>query len=920
MSEKSDDDRASRSENAIAVGILHSLTGTMAIGEPSLKDAALMAIAEINQAGGVLGKRIEPILADGESDPKAFTRQAKHLIQEQHAVTLFGCWTSESRKAVIPVVEQLNRLLWYPLQYEGLEASTHTFYTGSCPNQQIEPAVNWLLENHGNRFYLIGSDYVFPRAINQIIKSQLKREYGVCLAEQYVPMGATDFGSILTFIQYAEPDVIFNTLNGDSNLAFYRQYEAAGICAQAIPIMASSLAEEEVRQIGQAAVGHYAAWHYFQALKTPANQRFVRNFKARYGTDAVTSAPIEAAYTQVYLWKQAVEAARSFESDRVRKAAYGITFAAPSGKVRIETNHHLSRSCRIGKILPTGQFEIVWESGGALAKHSGTEIAPQPWLGVEAWQDEAQPTVVDLLAQVSKGIQDRCQLEENTRAMKALMVELIASNKQLRKTKKQLIAAETQFRELQGREELLKQRLASQIRNSLESETILAIAVEEIRNLLEINCCQFWWYRPEKLPHPFEIGACDGSPPSFCSTNRSAAIELIGDRVLRQSLFRINALNVDTQLDLSSRQSLQALGLQALLAVPIRTRSGQTGAIVCEEYQRSRNWTDREIELLDAVAVQIAIAVEQAQLYKQSQQSAAIAQARASELEQALIDLKQTQAQLIQTEKMSALGMSIAGVAHEIKNPVGFICGNLGYAREYAKSLLELIRLYQQHYPQCPPAIQDYAEEIELDFLIDDFPKTLASMEVGAERIQQLVLSLRNFSRRDEKQMETVDLHEGIESTLLILNSRLKAAEIELQKDYGTLPAVECYPSQMNQVFMNLLGNAIDVLEEVRDRPKQIIIRTEIANSTAAIRIIDSGTGMPPEVRQQLFEPFFTTKPIGKGTGLGLAISRQIIVERHGGKLDCVSTLGKGTEFIIELPLSHSSPQTIEPHLAEQNG
>jgi len=912
MSEKSDGDRADRSEAIAAVGILHSLTGTMAIGEVSLRNAALMAIAEINQAGGVLGRRIEPIFADGESDPKVFARQAKHLLQERQVKAIFGCWTSNCRKAVLPIVEELNALLWYPLQYEGLEASSNIFYTGSCPNQQIEPAVNWLLENHGNRFYLIGSDYVFPRTVNQIIKSQLKRDYGACLAEQYVPMGATDFSSILTFIQHVEPDIIFNTLNGDSNIAFYQQYQAAGISSQEIPIMASSLAEEEVRQIGKAAVGHYAAWHYFQTLETPANQTFVRNFKARYGSDAVTSAPIEAAYTQVYLWKQAVEKANSFESDRVRQASYGLMFEAPGGRVRIEKNHHLCKPCRIGQVLPSGQFEIVWESE--------SEIAPQPWLGVEAWQDPARLPIVDLLGQVSQGIQDRCQLEENTRAMKALMVELIASNKQLRKTQKQLLAAEARFRDLQGREELLKQRLASQIRNSLESETILAIAVEEIHNLLEVNCCQFWWYRASQSSHPFEIAACDGSPPSFCSTHRSAVVELIGDRILRQSLFRINDLAADTQLDRTRRQSLQALGLRAILAVPIRTRSGQTGIIVCEEYQKSRNWTDREIELLDAVAIQIAIAVEQAQLYGQSQQSAAIAQARASELEQALKNLKQTQAQLIQTEKMSALGMSIAGVAHEIKNPVGFICGNLGYAQEYANSLLELIRLYQKHYPQCPPEIQDYAEEIELDFLIDDFPKTLASMEVGAERIQKLVLSLRNFSRRDEKQMEATDLHEGIESTLLILNNRLKAAEIELLKDYGTLPPVECYPSQMNQVFMNLLGNAIDVLEEMSDRPKRIIIRTEMADATATIRIIDSGTGMPSEVRQQLFEPFFTTKPIGKGTGLGLAISHKIVVERHGGKLDCVSTFGEGTEFIVKLPLSHSSPDTVEPHLAEQNG
>lgn len=288
---------------------------------------------------------------------------------------------------------------------------------------------------------------------------------------------------------------------------------------------------------------------------------------------------------------------------------------------------------------------------------------------------------------------------------------------------------------------------------------------------------------------------------------------------------------------------------------------------------------------------------------------------RTAELQQALQHLQHTQTQLIQSEKMSSLGQLVAGVAHEINNPVNFISGNLGYANEYAKQLLELIALYQKHCANPMAEISEFAAEIDIDFIRQDLPKLIASMNMGTERIREIVLNLRNFSRLDESDLKQVDIHEGIESTLVILKHRFKATNIELIKNYGNLPKVECYAGTLNQVFMNLIANAIDALDQYQhqqtqltpefDRPSsRIEIRTEVQEGDRiSISIRDNGPGIPAKVQQRIFDPFFTTKPVGKGTGLGLSISYQIVVEKHRGSLRCESKSGKGTEFYIEIPV-----------------
>lgn len=367
------------SGDSVKVGILHSLSGTMAISEVSVHDAELMAIQEINQKGGVLGKKLEPVVEDGASDWPTYAEKMRKLLQQYKAAAVFGGWTSASRKAMLPVVEQNNGLLFYPVQYEGMESSPNIFYTGATTNQQIVPAVDWLLKNKGKKFFLIGSDYVFPRTANKVIKAQVKAAEGEIAGEEYTPLGHTNYSTLVSKIKEKQPDVIFNTLNGDSNVAFFKQLKDAGISADEMPVMSASVAEEEIRGIGSDVLkGHYAVWNYFQNTNTSENQTFVKNYKKMNGDSRVTSDPIEAGYHAVYLWAAAVEKAKSFDVDKVKKAADGIAFKAPGGTVKIDGDtQHLYKTVRIGQITGDGQFKEVW--------NSGEPVKPDPYLKTYEW-------------------------------------------------------------------------------------------------------------------------------------------------------------------------------------------------------------------------------------------------------------------------------------------------------------------------------------------------------------------------------------------------------------------------------------------------------------------------------------------------------------------------------------------------------
>ncbi|CRZ14725.1 periplasmic binding protein [Mycolicibacterium neworleansense] len=364
----------------IKVGSLNSLSGTMAISEVTVRDAIKLAVEEINTKGGVLGKQIELIGEDGASEPTVFAEKAEKLISSDCVAAVFGGWTSSSRKAMLPVFESANALLYYPVQYEGLESSKNIFYTGATTNQQIVPALDYLKEKGVKSLYLVGSDYVFPQTANRIIKAYAKDNGIEIKGEDYTPLGSTDFSTIVNKVRSADADAVFNTLNGDSNVAFFREYKNVGLTPQEMPVVSVSIAEEEVGGIGvQNVTGQLTAWNYYQTIDTPVNNAFVKAYKDFVkDPKKPTSDPMEAAYVSVYLWKNTVEKAKSFDVTAIQDNADGVSFDAPEGKVTIDgENHHITKTARIGEIRPDGLIYTIWESKGP--------IEPDPYLKSYPW-------------------------------------------------------------------------------------------------------------------------------------------------------------------------------------------------------------------------------------------------------------------------------------------------------------------------------------------------------------------------------------------------------------------------------------------------------------------------------------------------------------------------------------------------------
>ena len=390
---------AAQSKDPIKIGVLHSLSGTMAISETVLKDVILMAVEEINAKGGVLGRKLEAVVVDPASNWPLFAEKARQLLTQDKVAVVFGCWTSVSRKSVLPVFEELNGLLFYPVQYEGEELSKNVFYTGAAPNQQAIPAVEYLMSKDGGgakRFVLLGTDYVYPRTTNKILRAFLKSKNipESDIMEEYTPFGHTDYQTIIAkikkFAAEGKKTAVISTINGDSNVPFYKELGNQGLKAKDVPVVAFSVGEEELRGVDtKPLVGHLAAWNYFMSLKNPTNDEFKKKWaaytKAKKLPNAdkpLTNDPMEAAYIGIYMWKQAVEKAKSTDPDKVIAAMAGQTFNAPSGitSKMDEKNHHLHKSVFIGEVKADGQFNVVWKTPGP--------IKAKPWSPYIAGNDK----------------------------------------------------------------------------------------------------------------------------------------------------------------------------------------------------------------------------------------------------------------------------------------------------------------------------------------------------------------------------------------------------------------------------------------------------------------------------------------------------------------------------------------------------
>ena len=395
--------RTAQAADPIKVGILHSLSGTMAISETSLKDVALMTIEEINDNGGLLGRQIEPIVVDPASDWPLFAEKARELIQQEKVAVVFGCWTSVSRKSVLPVFEELNGLLFYPVQYEGEESSYNVFYTGAAPNQQAIPAVEYLMSEDGGgakRFVLLGTDYVYPRTTNKILNYFLesKEVAKTDIMELYTPFGHSDYQTIVADIKkfaVGKPTAVVSTINGDSNVPFYKELANQGLKAEDIPVVAFSVGEEELRGIDTAPlVGHLAAWNYFMSVEAPENTAFVAKWNAYVkkhqlpgGEKRVTNDPMEATYIGIKMWAQAVEQAQTIDIDAVRQAVGNQVVRAPSGfDITMDAkNHHLHKPVLIAEIREDGQFDIVWNTDGPIRAQAWSPFIPDSAKKVADW-------------------------------------------------------------------------------------------------------------------------------------------------------------------------------------------------------------------------------------------------------------------------------------------------------------------------------------------------------------------------------------------------------------------------------------------------------------------------------------------------------------------------------------------------------
>ena len=933
----------------VKVGLIQSLSGLMADSEAGLVEAARMAIDEINRSGGVLGSRIEPIIEDGGSWPEAFGHKAEALFKAG-AQTLFGCWSSASRRVVKREAEIFDGMLWYPAQYEGLEESPHIVYTGGCLNQQITPAVEWLFTEVGSRIYLGGSDSAFPHTANPFIRSivDLHGGTGKIVGERYVQPGGENFEAILEDIKQQNPHVIFSTLEGGSNLAFFLQYHAAGLDPRKIPILSVRAGERELQAIGPDATGHLVCTNYFQNLDRSENQEFIGKFQQRYGPELTASAGAVTAYCQIYLWKQTVEAARSFQPAEIRKHLKGQEFRGPMGPMVIQGNQHCSLPAYIGRFMPTGDFGIVWRSPGP--------IAPLPWMGVENTQLPCKHLVKEaMVSSFGVDIAEKRHAEETVRRHAAfgdLITGLLTQ-----------FASCTEDK-IDGAIESCLHKVASFI--GADYAFVISLPADLASWSLTHEWCGHGIEGRKANFHAKPMGLLP-----WCDA------ELKMGRIVRIDPSAPLPPELVAEHDNSYWQ-----GMQALLQIPLRGRDGTTrGCVGLASSSRESNWSDEEVQELAMAAEAIAAALERQHAEERMQEQGALldiaqdsisvldlegkvqywnqgaerltgwkaeevvgrkvkpefyfecrdklvearqqimqsgnwqgelvlhvkdrkrVQVRSSRtlvrdkngrpkailvVDSDVTEQKKIESRLLRSQRVESLGRLANGVAHDLNNVLTPI----------------LMAADMLHKKVTDPKGIEMLEML-----------TISTMR-GADIIKQLLI----YSRGEEGKEVNLKVNDLIKETARLVQETFPksiSVQVKLTED---LKPVQGDPTQTHQVLLNLCVNARDAMHgggiltlSAQNVEVDAVLVREYPDarlgSYVVMEVSDTGAGIPPEIIDRIFEPFFTTKGIGQGTGLGLSTVMGIVKSR-GGFIQIKSTVGRGTQFRIYLPAAKAEIAT----------
>lgn len=893
----------------------------MAISERPLVDAARMAIDEVNTAGGVLGHQVEVVVGNGKSSPEIFKEEALRLITHEGAAALFGCWTSASRKTVKEVVESEGSLLWYPLQYEGLEQSEHIVYTGSCLNQQVWPLVQWCLGHNIRRLALVGSDYVFPRTANKLIRAYLSGTTSTVVEEKYCALDRNDFGDMLAALSDAEPEIIINSINGQGNLHFFRQLGSLENLAGKVPVCSLSCGETEFLEFGASADGHLACWGYFQSIDTPVNQAFLSRIRARGGSVRASSDPFATAYSQVHLWAEIVKRLGTASPSEMLGNLAGHAILCPLGRLEIQANQHVLRRALLGRYRGAGEFHIIWRSE--------TEIPPLPWMGLEESRIPSRKLLIDLLKQVPG------ESERDSR--------LHAESSERAKAQKALRASEDLFGSLfvnspvgialyDDRGGMVAMNSVARGIFGLEAHALLpayhlfddpCVSRETKRRIQAGHIVteeRFLSDCPDAGPLAGEsslgsyvhftyapYGYQDGVFTGIIAVVQDITERKRSEALLAETVAKFRGFFEDSPLGMFVLDGNGVIvaanpAVAAILGMPVTSYPGINLAETMSE------GVHKEALLKGLRDGDSAAEGPYASVFTGRTHVLRTRLRRVSDMFLILMEdtteLTRMREAMVQSEKMMSLGGLAAGMAHEINNPLGGIVQSIQVVMR--RVLLDL------------PANVEAARETGCDldkvrafFKKRDIGTLLEAVDVSAKRAAQIVRNMLEFCRKSDLAHTAADINAVLDKAVDLcasdydLRGQYDFRKIRIERDYASaLPPVYCAVTEIEQVFMNLLRNAAQALcaRPSGEGGPRIVLRSLLEKDMIRIDIEDNGPGMDAQTRRRVFEPFFATKEVGKGTGLGLSVAYFIIHNNHGGTLTVESEPGKGARFMVRLP------------------